>query len=181
VELIAAELCTDCVLMGDWQAAIPFARQALAHRRYTSLPLVMLARWPETAALLRSGDITPADEDARRWGELAGHLPRFRVPHLRSLALLAEWREERRQAITHLEEAVALAEEIGLPGEQWQILAVLAGLYERNGDKEKARQAVSRAVELIQFLAAKIQDAELRASFLMAGSLRQILGKYTVN
>lgn len=176
VELIAAELCTDCVLMGDWEAAIPFAREAVTHRRYASLPLVMLARWPETAALLRSGAITQAGEDARRWGELAGHLPRFRVAHLRSLAVLAEWREERLQAITHLEEAAALAEEIGLPGEQWQILAALAGLYRGNGDEEKARQAVSGAVEIIQHLAAKIQDAELRASFLMAQAVRQVLG-----
>jgi hypothetical protein len=104
-------------------------REALAQRTYAALPLVISPRWLETEALLRSGDGELAREDARRRGELVGHIPRFRLPHLRSLALLAEWEGALEQAIAYLAAALALAEEIGLRGEEEQILAALDRLY----------------------------------------------------
>lgn len=164
-EMIAAELCADCVLAGEWEVATRYARQALALRKYTALPLVISPRWPETEALLRGGDVELAREDARKWGELVGHIPRYRLPHLRSLAMLAEWDGDIKQAIAHLEEALSLAEEIGLPGEQWPILAKLGELYKASGDEEKRRQASAQATEIIRVLAAKIDDENLKDSF----------------
>jgi tetratricopeptide (TPR) repeat protein len=127
-ELIRAELCTDCALAGNWVQATTYAREALAYRKYDVLPLVIPTRWPETQAILQAGEIELAREDSWRWGELVGHLPRFRLPHLRSLAVLAQWQGDREQAIAYLQEASRLAGEIGLPGEQEQILALLAEL-----------------------------------------------------
>jgi DNA-binding SARP family transcriptional activator/predicted ATPase len=132
VDLIAAELSTGCALADSWPEAATYAREALAQRKYDVLPLVVPARWPETEALLRSGEVELAREDARRWGEVIGRIPRFRVGHLRSLAALAVWEGNWAQAITYLEEAFALAEEIGLPGEQGQILAKLGELLKHN-------------------------------------------------
>jgi hypothetical protein len=63
------------------------------------------------------------------WGGLVGYIPRFRLPHLRSLAVLAEWEGALEQAIAYLAAAFALAGEIGLRGEEEQILAALDQLY----------------------------------------------------
>lgn len=167
-EMSAAQLCADCALAGDWEEATRYAREALSHRNYDVLPLVLSQCWPETEALLRGGEVEVAREDARRWGELIGHIPRYRLPHLRSLAVLAEWEGDVEQAITHLQEALTLAEEIGLPGEQWPILAKLGELYQAIGDEEKARSAFGRAAEITKALAANIDDEGLRAKFLAA-------------
>ena len=61
-----------------------------------------------------------------------------------------------------------LAGETDLPGELWQIKTSLAELYEERGDREEARQAFSGAAEVVQQLAAKIWDKELREGFLSA-------------
>jgi tetratricopeptide (TPR) repeat protein len=137
--------------------------------------LVIPPRWLETEALLRGGDAELAREDAYRWGELVGHIPRYRLAHVRSLAMLAEWDGRREQAIAHLEEANALAEEIGLPGEQWQILARLGELYQSSGDAKRMREAFEQAAEIVQALAAKIDDQGLRAGFLAAGPAQPLL------
>jgi tetratricopeptide (TPR) repeat protein len=166
-----ANLCVDAALAGDWDPAHSYARQALSHRDYRGLPLLIKPHWPETEALLRGGDIDLAREDTRRWGELAGEIPRFRVGYLRSLALLAEWDGEIKQAIVHLQEALALAEQIGLPGEQWQILAKLGKLYQAIRDEAKASRAFEQAEEIIQALAAKIDNEGLRAEFFEANQI----------
>lgn len=166
----AAQLCADYALAGEWEEATRYAREALSHRNYDVLPLVVSVLWPETEALLRGGDIELARDDARRWGELVGHIPRYRLLHLRSLAALAEWEGDRGQAIAHLEEARSLAGQIGLPGELWPILEKLGELYRAIGDEGQGRQALDKAGEIIQALAARIDDEGLRARFLESAS-----------
>ena len=148
--LICAELCADCALAGNWAEATTHARQALAYRKYDVLPLVICSRWLETEALLRGGDLELAREDARRWGELVGNVPRFRVGYLRSLAVLAESEGDTKQAINYLQEAFTLTREMSLPGERWQILAKLGELYQLLGEEQKATEALARATALAQ-------------------------------
>jgi tetratricopeptide (TPR) repeat protein len=174
LEQNAAHLCIDAALAGDWQTAHRYARQALSYRNYRALPLFLAPHWPETEALLRGGDLELAHEDARRWGELVGHIPRYRPLHLRSLALLAQWEGDIPQAITHLEEAQTLAEAIGLPGEQWQILAKLGELHRGEGNEDKAHLTLQKAKAIIQGLASKIEDETLRTRFLQSISLSLI-------
>jgi hypothetical protein len=57
-----------------------------------------------------------------------------------------------------LREAEALAEEIGPPGELWQIRASIGQLYERCGYVGEARKAYSQASQTPRGLAAKIKD-----------------------
>jgi tetratricopeptide (TPR) repeat protein len=166
VALIQAELCADAALAGNWAEAVTYARQALAYRKYDILPLVISPRWLETEALLRNGDVELARADSQHWGELVGHLPRFRLPHLHSLAVLAQGEGNGEQAIVYLQEANILAEKIGLLDEQWQILATLAKLYQLRDEEQRAREAFERAIEIVQVLAAKIDDESLRAVFL---------------
>ena len=74
----------------------------------------------ETEALLRGGDERQARAEVQRLGERLGSNRRFRIPYLRSLAVLAAWDGHSEQAISYLHEAARLAADIGLPGERWQ-------------------------------------------------------------
>jgi Flp pilus assembly protein TadD len=87
---------------------------------------------------------------------------------LRSLAVLAEWEGDTQQAIAHLQEALALAEAIGLPGEQWPILAALGELYQATGDEEGARRAKDQAADIVSRLAEKIEDERMREKWVTA-------------
>ncbi|HEX6555685.1 MAG TPA: hypothetical protein VF026_23185, partial [Ktedonobacteraceae bacterium] len=100
---------------------------------------------------------------------------RFRIPYLRSLALLAEREGHGTQAITHLSEAAGLAAEIGLPEEQWQIQARLASLYEAGGKPDQARLAWAKTATIIQELAQGITDETLRARFLAGPQIQPVL------
>jgi DNA-binding SARP family transcriptional activator/predicted ATPase len=171
---IAGELCADCALAGQWQEAYTYAFKALALRDYTVLH-GGLARWHETEALLRGGRIDQAREDVRRFGERAGNKRRYRIPYLRALAVLAQWDNELDQAIAHLEAARALAEQLGLPGELWQILAALGELYQSCKNESQAQQAFARAAQVVQSLAGRMEDEQHRTTFLSAQQVRTVL------
>jgi hypothetical protein len=129
----------------------------------------------ETEALLHTGEERQAREEAQRLGERLGSNRRFRIPYLRSLALLAQWQGQGAEAITRLLEAAELATEIGLPDEQWQIQARLAKVYEAAGEWAQARLAWSKAATIIQGLADGIKDETLRGSFLAGPQIQLVL------
>ena len=89
--------------------------------------------------------------------------------------MLAEWDGQTGEALTHLQEARALAEEIGLPGELWQIWAALGELHEQRGEPEEAHSAFSRAARIVERLAAEIEDDTLKEGFLSAPQPRRVL------
>jgi hypothetical protein len=97
------------------------------------------------------------------------------MSHLRALAVLDEWEGDTERAIGRLYEAGPLAEEIGLPGELWQIRSRIGELYERRGEVGEAQQAFSRAEQILKDLAARIKDAGLREGFLAAPRVRRVL------
>ncbi len=107
--VVQGELCSDQAMLGDWDQAARHARAAAEARRLQCLPLVTPWRWTETEALVRAGDRALAEEDARRWGELVAGVPRLRVPHLRSLAVLARAAGHTETASACLAEAKTLA------------------------------------------------------------------------
>jgi hypothetical protein len=127
----------------------------------------------ETEALLRGGDEGLAREDVWRFGEQVGENGRYRIPYLRSLAVLSRWEDE--TAIECLLEAKALAEEIGLPGELWQIQAEIGELRAERGETKEAQQAFLKAAEIAQSLAQKITDPNLREGFLSASQVQRVL------
>jgi hypothetical protein len=151
VEWIGAELAADRALVSDWGEARQFALRSLGARDYTSL-YGGLTRWHETEALVRHGEIERAAEDARRFGEQIRDNPRYRIPYHRALAVLAQVRGETEQASSHLREAAMVAEQIGLPGELWPLVATL-------GEAQKAE-------EIVRSLAARIDDELVRSDFL---------------
>jgi DNA-binding SARP family transcriptional activator/tetratricopeptide (TPR) repeat protein len=161
-----ARLCAACVLTGDWACAHTYALRATEAR--IALALADLTHADLTVALLWGGDVALAREGVGRFGAVIGANRRFRIPYLRALATLAQWEGAMAQAIAHLEEAQALAAQIGLPGEQWQLAALLAQTYRDQGQVAQAERAQARAEATLQALAEGLPDPTLRASFLVA-------------
>ncbi len=171
-DLPPAELCALHAIAGDWGWAYRYARQELKFRGNEPLLPVGLTGWYQTEALLRGGDGDPARAEVERLGKIVGNNRRYRLPLLRSQAVLAQWDGDLAQAITHLQAALALAQEIGLPGEEWPILGAL---YAEQGEEAEAQQAWKAPAAIILRLAETIDEDDLRAGFLAAGPVRSIL------
>jgi DNA-binding SARP family transcriptional activator len=167
VESSAAALCADYVLAGRWAEADDAARQALAVRN-SALLLTGVTRWAETAALIRGGEAERAESDARHFAQQVKANHRYRIPSLRSLAVLAQAKGESALNIHYLDEARDLALEIGLPGELRSIDLALAEAFDVLGDVTSARDARGRAASIAASLADNIADETLRESFLAA-------------
>jgi tetratricopeptide (TPR) repeat protein len=172
-----AELCALHALAGEWGQAHVYARQRLEFRRDESLLPMGLTGWYETEALLRGGDGNLARAEVERLAEILGNNRRYRLPWLRSLAVLAQWDGDTHQAITRLQAAAALAQEIGLPGEESSILGALGALYAGQGDQAEAQRAWKAAAGIILRLADTIDEEGLRAGFLAAEAIQPILKK----
>jgi len=93
------------------------------------------------------------------------HNPRLRLACEHAQAVWAAAEGQTVTAISHLETAVNLADEMGLPGEQWQILAKLSELY---SDKVKQQAAKNQAAEIVNRLAEQMGDEKLREGFTTA-------------
>lgn len=89
--------------------------------------------------------------------------------------MLAQWDGDVAQAIAHLQVALALAQEIGLPGEEWPILGVLGELYAERDAEVMAQQTYKDATVIIHRLAETIDEEELRVGYLTAVSVQSIL------
>ncbi len=172
-----SQLCMNCAVAGQWGQAHTYALQALAVRESFEKAMILLDFSPqyETEAFLREGDESQAREAMQRLGEYVGPNQRFRIPYLRSLAVLATWEGHSEQAISHLREAAGLAADLGLPGEQWQIQAALGRVYEAGGEPAQAHTAWASAARIIERLAEGIKDEALRARFLAGPQIHPVL------
>ena len=128
----------------------------------------------QSEALLWGGSIEQAKEVLRRFGEQVEDKRHYRIPYLQAFAVLAQWENKIDQAITHLEAARVLAEQLDLPGELWQILASLGVLYQSCENSSQSQSAFSHAVQLVQSLAGRIEDEEQRTTFLSAQQVRAL-------
>ncbi|MBU1878655.1 MAG: tetratricopeptide repeat protein, partial [Chloroflexi bacterium] len=78
------------------------------------------------------------------------------------------------EAVAALQQALAIADEVGLPAVQWQTLAALGWAYRAQGQLPAARGALTRAASIIEGLAERIDDEALRAGFLAGSAVRQL-------
>jgi tetratricopeptide (TPR) repeat protein len=175
--LMVSRLCANRALAGDWEAAHRYALDSVAIRDAAPARLMWLdfVRYHELEALLRSGEEELAREGVKRLGERMGGNRRFRLVHLRMLAVLDGWDGRTREALAHLREAATLAQEIGLPGELWQIWEAIGELHEQRGEPEEASAAFSLAASILERLAGEIEDEALKQGFLSAPQLRRVL------
>jgi tetratricopeptide (TPR) repeat protein len=172
---VAPHLCANRALAGDWEEAHAHAREAVAAREEMPTALIWMdfERHHEVEALLRGGEEGVARESVRRFGEQVGENRRYRIPYLRSLAVLSKWEGETK--IECLLEAKALAKEIGLPGELWHLQAEIGELRAERGETHEAQQAFLEAAEIARSLAEKITDRNLRERFLSASKVQRVL------
>jgi len=105
--------------------------------------------------------------DALGWVELAAQ-----AHQQQGEALLALGRAE--EAAAALRQALAIADEVGLPAIQWPVLAALGRAYQAQGQLSLARDALARAIRIVEVLTENIDDETLRAGFLDAGPIRQL-------
>jgi len=173
-EAILSALCMNSARSGSWTEAHAYALQALATRDYVVMLPTGSTRWYETEALLRGGDGKQAQKDVQRFGERVKESKRFRIPYLRASAVLACWQNEPHVALSCLHEAAALAEELGLPGEAWQIAAAQGEMHQSQGDESQAQDAFEHTTRIVQKLADTIGDEAQRMTFLEAPQVRRI-------
>jgi tetratricopeptide (TPR) repeat protein len=175
--LMVSRLCANRALAGDREAAYCYALESVEIRDAAPSRLMWLdfVRYHETEALLQGGNKELAREGVKRLGERVGGNRRFRLVHLRMLAVLDRWDGQSGEALTRLREAATLAEEIGLPGELWQIWVALGELHEQRGEPEEAHGAFSRAARIVERLAGEIEDDALKEGFLSAPQPRRVL------
>ncbi|HUS16055.1 MAG TPA: hypothetical protein VM536_13735, partial [Chloroflexia bacterium] len=173
LDWIAGELCADCVLAGDWPAAANHARQAQAARNYATVYPGPGRMW-ETLALLHAGAADAAAEDLRRFAEhlpQIGYTDRYRVQYLRASAELAAHQGGLNAAEAHLQEAIPLAESIGMRGELWAMQAALAAVHDSQDRPAVAQEQRAAAGALLHRLASEIADPARRARILAASGL----------
>ena len=170
-----ARFCVLAALSENWEDAHTHARRAHDAGTFFN-PLLSIHLHHGVEALLWGGDEGLAREEVRRFAERAETNERDRMSYLRSLGVLSEWEGDTKRSIGHLREAEALSEEIGPPGELWQIRARIGELHEQRGETGEAREAFFRAAQILRDLAAKIKDEGLRESFLAAPRVRRVLG-----
>jgi DNA-binding SARP family transcriptional activator len=173
--LVTTVLCADYALTGEWLDAHRYARQASIGEGYNLLSYAGIPQWCVTEALLRGGDVTLAQEHLGRLGTRTGDGRRDHIQYLQAYAELARWEGRLEQALSSLEEARALAEESGLPGELWHVQAALGDLYQSRGEPMPAGHVLAQAATVVQELAGKIEDEALRTNFLAAPRVRRVL------
>jgi DNA-binding SARP family transcriptional activator/tetratricopeptide (TPR) repeat protein len=169
-----ARFCVLATLSEDWHDAHTHARRAHEVGMFFH-PMFSTHLHRKVEALLRGGDERLVREEVRRFAERAETNERDRMSYLRSLAVVSEWEGDTKRATDHLYEAEALSEEIGPPGELWQILVRIGELHEQRGEVGEAREAFSRAAQTLRDLAEKIKDEGLREGFLAAPRVRRVL------
>ena len=173
----SARLCVLAVLSENWEDAHAHAKSAHEDGTFFN-PLLSVHLHHEVQALVWGGDERLAREETGNLAERTQTDERNRVAYLHSVAVLSEWEGELERALGQMRQAESLTEEIGMPGELWQIRAKIGELHERRGEVGEAREAFSRAAQTLRDLAAKIKDERLREGFLSAPRMRRVLGHH---
>ena len=112
---IAAALCADAVHQKNWGNAYTWANIALATRPRSLQFHIDMTFWCEIAALLQAGEKERARQVVYRAEGMLGRRGRYQIAYLRALALLADADGNTPEAQSHLQTALNLATEMGLP------------------------------------------------------------------
>lgn len=94
---------------------------------------------------------------------------------LQGQALCLQGKLAEAEALLH--KALALAQEIGNPPQLWKTYQAFGELYERQGARTQARTAYASALEVIDRVASRLQDQEIKQAFLSARPVREIREK----
>ncbi len=173
-------MCSNRALRGDWEGARHWALRSAD----SSDQAASVAAWKDfyrshhqIEALMRGGDEALARREVAAYEGRISRSRRFRLNHRRMLTVLARWAGDVERAIGHAREAEALAEEMGLPGELWQVRAGRGEMHEHQGERREAREAFSAAAVVLRRLVRGIEDGALRESLLSSPRARRVLNE----
>ncbi len=71
-----------------------------------------------------------------------------------------------------------LAQGIGVSGELWQLQAALGELYLTDGNEQQARRMYTQATSVIQGLADRIHDEQVRIRFLSSLQIQSVFERF---
>ncbi|MBP1739737.1 MAG: hypothetical protein H6Q48_2030 [Deltaproteobacteria bacterium] len=96
---------------------------------------------------------------------------------LRLLGEVQRRRKEHENAVTTLNEAIRILEEVENPRQLWQAHQSLASTLKEMKRSSQAREHWGRAAEVIQNSAKALSDRGLREGFLKSRPIREILSR----
>jgi predicted ATPase/class 3 adenylate cyclase len=94
---------------------------------------------------------------------------------LQGQAYCAQGRLAEAEEVLH--KALALAKEVGNPPQLWKTCQALGELYEKQGATVQARSAYASAIEVIEGVANRLQNQEIKQIFLAARPVQEIRNK----
>jgi class 3 adenylate cyclase/tetratricopeptide (TPR) repeat protein len=159
-----AKVYEDTQQRGQWGEE--FMKWRYAQHLYHSLGELWLTRGEAAQALeFAEGCLKLAEPTMSRKNLVKGW-------RLKGQALLAQGQGE--QAEAALSQALTIGREIGNPPQLWQTYQALGALYESQADFGRARAAYQSAIDVIDEVAARLQDQELKRTFLAARPVQAI-------
>jgi tetratricopeptide (TPR) repeat protein len=172
--LVHAKLCAVAALAADWRTAYDEAASAAGLRDEVPVQSTAALHFHlEVEALLHGGDQDLARDQLARFGAATGENRRLRLAHQRALAVLGRHDGDETAALAHLQAARGLAEEIGLPGELWQVEALTGAIQAGLGNEAEAQRSRARAAAIVNRLAAGIRNRALRLRYVSATAVHR--------
>ncbi|HWP42225.1 MAG TPA: hypothetical protein VNO14_03240, partial [Blastocatellia bacterium] len=130
---------------------------------------------------LGRGDIETAYEYAKRLLEIATEYEAHKyvavAHHL--LAQIAVARGNLSEAEAELDSALAELRAYPVPIVEWRVLSTAGRLRAERGDDRGAREAFAGALDIINKIAANVEDEELRKTFLSSPPVREVMAGAT--
>lgn len=94
---------------------------------------------------------------------------------LQGQAYCAQGRLAEAEAV--LQKALALAKEVGNPPQLWKTAQAICELYEKQGHTDRAQSAYASTLEVTDGVASRLQDQEIKRTFLEAKPVQEIQNK----
>jgi tetratricopeptide (TPR) repeat protein len=179
----------DYLLVGDLEQAQRYLEKVYAETQQRGQWGEEWMKWRYAQRLYHSlGELWLTRGDAAQALECADECLKLAEPtmsrknlvkgwRLKGQALLAQGQEE--QAEAALAQALTIAREIGNPPQLWKTYQALGALYEWQADPGRARAAYWSALEVIEGVAARLQNQELQRIFLQARPVHELRARLT--
>jgi class 3 adenylate cyclase/tetratricopeptide (TPR) repeat protein len=179
----------DYLLLGDLEQAQRYLEKVYRDTQQRGKWGEEYMKWRYAQHLYHSlGELWLAKGDAAQALEFADECLKLAKPtmsrknlvkgwRLKGQALLAQGQGE--QAAAALSQALTVAQEIGNPPQLWKTYRALGELYERQADLERAKAAYRSALEVIEGVAARLQNQELRRTFLDTRPVQELRARLT--
>jgi tetratricopeptide (TPR) repeat protein len=142
-------------------------------------------KWRYSQHLYHSlGELWLIKGDAAQALECADECLQLAEPTMSRKNLVKGWRlkgqalgmqQRVQEAEAALDKALAIARELGNPPQLWKTYEALGELYERQGTSDRARSAYASALQVIEEVAERLPNQELKQTFLSARPVQAIL------